>query len=97
MPRIPWNPRNYSFGAGSNYGPVALSKLKNGTGHIGSDGLVHDKNENKMTEETRNALNEAENYYNNMFDEGYVTDEFLNYHDMIEKLFETLEIEPDYV
>ena len=47
MPYIPWNPRNYSYGAGSNYGPVALAKLQNGTGYIGSDGLVHDKNENE--------------------------------------------------
>jgi hypothetical protein len=41
MPRIPWNPRNYSFGAGSNYGPAALLMLQNGTGYIGEDGLVH--------------------------------------------------------
>lgn len=31
-----------------------------------------------------------------MFNEGYVTDEFLNYHNKVEKLFETLGIEPDY-
>lgn len=83
MPRIPWNPRNYSFGAGSNYGPVALGKLKNGTGYIGSDGLVHDKMKNKMTEQIEIVLNEARVHFNRMFNEGYVTDEFLNYQNKV--------------
>ena len=41
MPRIPWNPRNYSYGAGSNLGPAALNTLRDGKGYVGSDGLVH--------------------------------------------------------
>lgn len=50
MPRIPWNPRNYSFGAGSNFGPAALAMLQNGTGYIGEDGLVHSYEEKYTTE-----------------------------------------------
>lgn len=41
MSRIPWNPRNYSYGAGSNFGPAALNILREGKGYIGDDGLVH--------------------------------------------------------
>lgn len=52
MPYIPWNPRNYSYGAGSNYGPAALNMLRNGTGYIGSDGLVH------LCKRSRNSENE---------------------------------------
>lgn len=50
MPHIPWNPRNYSYGAGSNFGPAALNILRDGKGYVGSDGLVHsykDEKENK--------------------------------------------------
>ena len=47
MPYIPWNPRNYSYGAGSNFGPAALNILRDGKGYIGEDGLVHKYNENK--------------------------------------------------
>lgn len=53
MPRIPWNPRNYSYGAGSNLGPAALNTLRDGKGYAGSDGLVHsykDEQENKSSE-----------------------------------------------
>ncbi len=48
MPRIPWNPRNYSYGAGSNYGPAALNILRDGKGYVGSDGLVHTYKNNKV-------------------------------------------------
>lgn len=50
MPRIPWNPRNYSYGAGSNYGPAALNILRDRKGYIGKDGLVHTYKEDEDDE-----------------------------------------------
>ena len=49
-----------------------------------------------MTEETINALNEAREYFNVMCNEGFVTDEMKSYQRKVEKVFETLGIEPDY-
>ena len=49
-----------------------------------------------MKEETINAINEARDYFNRMYNEGYVTDEMLNYQNRVEKVFETLGIKPDY-
>ena len=59
MPRIPWNPRNYSYGAGSNLGPAALNTLRDGKGYVGSDGLVHsykDEQEKKVVK-SKNTFN----------------------------------------
>ena len=50
MPRIPWNSRNYSYGAGSNYGPAALNILRDNKGYVGSDGLVHTYENNEVDE-----------------------------------------------
>lgn len=41
MPRIPWNPRNYSYGHGSNFGPVALAAYQRGETYVGEDGQMH--------------------------------------------------------
>ena len=54
MPRIPWNPRNYSYGHGSNLGPAALGLLQNGHGYVGDDDLVH------LNEKGRQAKRERE-------------------------------------
>lgn len=53
MPRIPWNPRNYSYGAGSNLGPAALGLLQNGHGYVGSDGKVHLNEKGRRAERER--------------------------------------------
>lgn len=54
MSRIPWNPRNYSYGAGSNYGPAALNILREGKGYIGEDGFVHTyKNDEQENDEQK--------------------------------------------
>lgn len=40
MPFIRWNPRNYSYGAGSNLGPAALNILRDGKGYLDENGQV---------------------------------------------------------
>ena len=49
-----------------------------------------------MTQETINALTEAREYFNKMWNEGFVTDEMKGYQRKVEKVFETLGIKPDY-
>ena len=49
-----------------------------------------------MTQETINALTEAREYFNKMWNEGFVTDEMKSYQNKVEKVFETLGIKPDY-
>lgn len=49
-----------------------------------------------MKEETINALTEAREYFNKMWNEGFVTDEMQSYQNKVEKVFETLGIKPDY-
>ena len=63
MPRIPWNPRNYSYGHGSNFGPVALAAYANGETYIGQDGRMHltEKGRRKkcsQKQETTNGISE---------------------------------------
>lgn len=54
MPRIPWNPRNYSYGAGSNFGPAALAAYQRGETYVGEDGQMH------LTEKGRRKRRERE-------------------------------------
>jgi len=49
-----------------------------------------------MTQETLDALNEAREYFNKMWNEGFVTGEMQSYQNKVEKVFETLGIKPDY-
>lgn len=49
-----------------------------------------------MTQETINALTEAREYFNKMWNEGFVTDEMKSYQNKVEKVFEILGIKPDY-
>lgn len=44
-----------------------------------------------MNEEIKKQLKEIREYYNFYKDQGYVTDEWLEYHDRVEKLFKMLD------
>lgn len=50
-----------------------------------------------MTKETEKAINESRNYFNRMWNDGFITGEMTKYHNLVEKIFETLGITPDYV
>ncbi len=43
-----------------------------------------------LDEELKKLIIEAEEYFEEMHFNGYVTDEWLDYHDMIEKIIEKL-------
>lgn len=49
-----------------------------------------------MSQETLNAIEEARDYFNEIWNEGYCTPEMSKYQNKVEKIFETLGIEPDY-
>jgi hypothetical protein len=49
-----------------------------------------------MSQETINALTDAREYFNKMWNEGFVTGEMQSYQNKVEKVFETLGIKPDY-
>lgn len=47
-----------------------------------------------MNEEIKEQLKKIRKYYSFWKEEGYITDEFLEYHDRVEKLFKMLGFEP---
>lgn len=49
-----------------------------------------------MNDEVKNAIYEARDYFNRMWNDGYVTGEMIKYHNKVEKIFELLGIVPDY-
>lgn len=48
-----------------------------------------------MNEEIKEQLKDIREYYNFYEDQGYVTDEWLKYHDRVEKLLEMLGLESE--
>ena len=48
-----------------------------------------------MNEEIKEQLKEIREYFSEYFYQGYVTDEWLEYHDRVEKLFKMLGFEPE--
>ena len=48
-----------------------------------------------MSEEIKEQLKEIRKDYNFYKDQGYVTDEWLEYHDKVEELFKMLGFEPE--